>query len=184
MTAKLSHTWVTAQELFHPHHQLWVGFCKHPFKAPIFWGRFLENSNSHCPSQGSSWRIPANPALAAPPCTDKSWGVSKPWELLTWQIYECFLSQEMFAGWDSPELGFPLFIFPSDLLIRADNGNSTVLVTSDQNQRENSVNKLKNWCWWSKVCLKNVRQSGKCQCVQETTVKTSKNMLKWILMDA
>lgn len=126
MAAKLTPSWVRAQELFHPHHQLWVGFWKHPFKPPIFWGRFLENSSSHCPSQGSSWRIHANPALAAPPCSDKSWGVSKPWELLTWQIYECFLSQEMFAGWDSPELGFPLFIFPSDLLIRADNGNSTV----------------------------------------------------------
>lgn len=94
-----------------------------------------------------------------------------------------FFYQEMFADWDSPELGFPLS-FLSDLLIRADNGNSTVFPSPVIKMKwKFSEQGKKKLCWWSKACLQKMRV-GSASAFRKLQVKTSKNMLKWILMDA
>lgn len=163
MTTKFIHTWVTASApLFPPSTECdFGGFLgKHPLKSPIFWGRCLENSRLHCTSVGGSqpkqlsegpWK-PSSGSSKFFLVATSTWGVSKHWELMTCQIYECFLYQQMFADSNSPELRFPLFP-PSDLLIWADNGNSTFFHRQlAESKRRMEWKSKKNWCWWNNIC--------------------------------
>lgn len=106
-----------------------LGFWKHPFESPISKERSVTAVCPGCPSSPSCRQRPARRgtplgSTRSLRVATSTWGVSKHWEPMTCQIYECFLYQQMFADRDSPELRFPLFS-PSDLLIWADNGNPT-----------------------------------------------------------
>lgn len=114
-----------------PQHQVgaicWVSGSipsSHPSLRNALWQQCAPGARP-APAAGSAWRAVEPRSVALSLCVATStWGVSKHWEPMTCQIYECFLYQQMFADRDSPELRFPLFS-PSDLLIRADNGNPT-----------------------------------------------------------
>lgn len=74
-------------------------------RRPIFWGRPFETSSLYWTSLGGSypklWLKAALRGTMEPSSTSSkfllvatsTWGVSKHWELMTCQIYECFLYQ-------------------------------------------------------------------------------------------